>query len=148
MGNAIAYVEATQTYAASVMNGNSIDNGTRGVQAGQEKQKELNQLLKEKKAELDKYKAEADEIKNKSGFEKTMGGMFGNDCGAADVKAKTEQAMADMRKAADQIKITEAQIDSLMQEIQQAQQNMSDAASDNQKSKDESGRATQEAASV
>lgn len=148
MGNSIGYIEATQTYAASVMNGNAIDNGTRGVQNGQQRQKELNELLKEKKAELDKYKAEADEIKNKSGFEKTMGGLFGNDCGAADVQAKTQQAMADMRKAADQIKICEAQIDAMMQEIQQAQQNMSDAASDNQKSKDESNRATAEAASV
>jgi chromosome segregation ATPase len=146
MGNTISYVEATQSYSATVINGNAVETGTRQVSMGEQKQKDLNNLLEKKKKELDALRAEMDAINGKSGFEKTMGGLYGSDCGAADVKAKTERAQAELRRCTDEIKATQATIDMLMQEIQGAQQNLSDSISDSQKTKDESDRAAREAA--
>jgi peptidoglycan hydrolase CwlO-like protein len=141
MANVTAYVQSVQAIDASTSSADHTDLGSKDVKRVQDKQRQLNELLKKKKLELDQLTEKMKEISGKSGFSKFVGGLFGSDSGAGKTAEKTNQVAAEMKKMTEEVKIAESQIDMLLKELQATQEDEAQRLGDVQKTGEESAKA-------
>lgn len=136
MAGNISRVEAMNAYNATANASDKMEKGTKDIQSGEERRKSLDKKIKDMQAEVARLQ---EEIKEKSGDKVGLffAGLFGGDCGLGEKGEQSARAGAEMKKAAEELRVTMAQVDALLQELQGAQQDVGSELSQQQKHSDE-----------
>lgn len=141
----MAAVQAVVGYAAAESASTQQEVGTTEVRNTNSERKRLQQEIRNREAEVSKLQKELEQASDMDGWDHFCNFFTGGDNGVGELKDKLGTNSAEMKKAMNELKLAEAQIEQDLAKLEQAQQELSGNIDSRQRTYDESSQVQKEA---